>query len=457
MPKKESKQLDNQLFQLQLAFAGLSLYRNLLTTDAGTQLYNLLSLLRAKEVEPLEIVSAYHTLLHTLCRDAELTGEPCVGDAWQNFLLDFIITDENPFSLQAQKMSLRDMSPSLIKAAGYDMKLLQQLFYATSVVKKACGFASDSAYPDWHVFGGQNPPSNTNLENHQIKNMFMETPAWESCLEKLADFYQQKGCGIFAKYIAFKWSGEDKKLKGIPQPDPVRLDNLVGYKTERKVIIDNTRQFIAGYPANNILLYGDRGTGKSSTVKALLNEFFIKGLRLVEMTKKQLSDLPSLLDVLKRHPQKFIIFIDDLSFEETETEYLALKAILEGSLEARPANVLIYATSNRRHLVKEKFSDRTVSTVYKDSEEIRIQDTMQEKLSLSDRFGITVIFPAPDQKTYLEIVENLAIQRSIALDPAVLRQRAIQWSMLHNGRSGRSAKQFIDQLEGELALEKTHF
>ncbi|MCL6635108.1 MAG: ATP-binding protein [Peptococcaceae bacterium] len=199
-------------------------------------------------------------------------------------------------------------------------------------------------------------------------------------------------------------------------------------------------------PANNVLLYGDRGTGKSSTVKALLNHYRDRGLRLVEVAKGDLNGFALIARQLRDRPQRFIIFVDDLSFEESEVAYKELKAVLEGGLESRPANVLIYATSNRRHLVREHFSDRAAPAG--PDGEVRGNDTVQEKLSLADRFGITVLFTSPDRALYLDIVRGLAKQRGISLAEGELERRALLWEAWHNGRSGRTARQFVDQISG---------
>ena len=222
----------------------------------------------------------------------------------------------------------------------------------------------------------------------------------------------------------------------------------MGYETERELLLRNTEHFLAGYPANNVLLYGDRGTGKSSTIKALLSAYGDRGLRLVEVPKAQLGDLPLVLRLLRDRRERFVLFIDDLSFQETETEYKALKAVLEGGLEARPPNVLLYATSNRRHLVQERFEDRAGAV----NGELHGVDTVQEKLSLSDRFGITLTFLAPDQERYLGIVSSLAAARALPIDAQELRSRALTWATRHKGRSGRTARQFVDYLSGELGL-----
>jgi hypothetical protein len=237
-------------------------------------------------------------------------------------------------------------------------------------------------------------------------------------------------------------------LLGIGWPDPVRLDDLIGYERERQPLIDNTAQFVAGFRANNVLLYGDRGTGKSSTIKALLNEFGERGLRLVELPRRSIDDLPVVMRQLRGRPERFIIVIDDLAFAEVEERHLDLKVLLEGGLEHHPENVLIYVTSNRRHLLREYFTpDRGLIDA---GGEIRAGETVQELLSLADRFGLVVTFLAPTQERYLAIVEALAGQRGLRLTMDELHQRALQWATRHNGLSGRTARQFVDQLSGEL-------
>jgi predicted AAA+ superfamily ATPase len=238
----------------------------------------------------------------------------------------------------------------------------------------------------------------------------------------------------------------------VEHPDPVRLSDLVGYEYEREPVVQNAERFAAGLPANNALLYGERGTGKSSTVKALLNEFGDRGLRLIEVPKEHLEDFHELLAPLRDRRERFILYVDDLSFEEQETHYKALKAILEGGIEARPDNVILYATSNRRHLVRERFADR--QAMVSDDDDVHGMDSLEEKLSLSDRFGIHVTFGTPNQERYLEIVESLAARRGIALANGELRSRALSWAQRQNGRSGRTARQFIDALAGELGMTR---
>lgn len=223
----------------------------------------------------------------------------------------------------------------------------------------------------------------------------------------------------------------------------------MGYETQRDTLLKNTEILLAGYPALNVLLYGSRGSGKSSLIKALLHQYGDRGLRLIEVAKSDLKDLPFVLEQLRGVPQKFIIFVDDLSFEEDDDAFKALKVVLEGNLTARPENVVVYATSNRRHLIREYFEDRPS---LKDQDEIHVWDTVQEKLSFSDRFGLTLTFEPADQNTYLKIINHLATQAGININAEDLQFRALQWATRHNGRSGRTARQFIDFLSAELAI-----
>jgi predicted AAA+ superfamily ATPase len=227
------------------------------------------------------------------------------------------------------------------------------------------------------------------------------------------------------------------------------LEELVGFESEKETLVRNTSYFLAGYPANNVFVYGDRGTGKSSAIKALLNHFPATPLRMIEVSRDELGDLPQVMALVRARRERFILFVDDLSFEEGETQYKTLKAVLEGSLEARPKNVLIYASSNRRHLIQEYFSDRNDLG----NGEVRQQDTLQEKVSLADRFGIQLVFVTPNQKEYFAIVSSLAKRRKLAIGQEDLERKALQWVQLHNARSGRTARQFIDDLTAELASQ----
>lgn len=246
------------------------------------------------------------------------------------------------------------------------------------------------------------------------------------------------GYGMYARYHVFRVD-DDGSIVPVHHPDPIRLSDLVDYERERTIILDNTRALVAGLPAANILLTGDAGTGKSSTVKAVVNELAPEGMRILEVRKEQLRSIPAILDELTRNPLKFVIFIDDLSFSNDDDNFAALKAILEGSVSAKSDNVAIYATSNRRHMVKERFSDR-------EGDDVHRNDTMQEIISLSDRFGIRVSFSKPDKATYLDIVHKLADDADIEMDQDELDLLAERFATRRGGRSARGARQFVDSL-----------
>jgi len=251
--------------------------------------------------------------------------------------------------------------------------------------------------------------------------------------------------------IAFTWQRRDGvgRFHPVRHPDMMPLDDLIGVERQKDVLVRNTRQFLRGAPANHVLLWGDRGSGKSSMVKALLHAFAGDGLRLVQVHRHDLLDLPEMIERLWDRPEKYILFCDDLSFEDDDAEYKELKALLEGGITARPANVLVYATSNRRHLMPERMADRQAVA---DNDDIHQIEAMSEKLSLADRFGIRLGFYQVDQRTFLEIVHHLAAVRNLPVDTATLEREALRWALSYSGRSGRSARQFIDDMEGRLAL-----
>ncbi len=249
----------------------------------------------------------------------------------------------------------------------------------------------------------------------------------------------QYGYGIYSHYHVFVI--KDGSIVPVEYPDPIRLSQLSGYERERREVIDNTLALLKGKPANNVLLYGDCGTGKSSTVKAIANEYYPDGLRLIELKKKQLHEIPAIVETISKNPLKFIIFIDDLSFTEDDDDFAALKAILEGSVSSTASNLAIYATSNRRHLVRETFSAR-------EGDEIHFNDTMQELLSLSDRFGLTVTYSKPNKELFLSVVRDLARQYGLKMSEDEVCTKAEAFALTRGGRSPRVAKQFIEYLKG---------
>jgi len=368
------------------------------------------------------------------------------GNLWKHFLSLLIAQSENTFSRACAWSHRVKLDDGLMKLALHDLRCLKEMWdfdfrslgdwVPLDIVGVLNSFTYNSAEWDHRMIchhGNNVQKLCRDLDRaNNPEQMY-------SCL---LDFYRWSGYGKMGMYSSFRW--KDGGLRGISYPDPVTLGDLIGYEYQKEIIIKNTEAFVQGKKANNILLYGERGTGKSSTIKALVNEYDARGLRLVEITKAEFSQLPSILQNLREYPQRFLVFIDDLSFESNETEYKYLKYILEGGMEIMPDNTVIYATSNRRHLVRENWHDRDGGG------EVRVADSVSEKLSLADRFGITVTFTSPDQEEYLEIVEGLAKKSGLDISKSELREKALQWERWHNSRSGRTAKQFINSLLSQL-------
>ena len=292
------------------------------------------------------------------------------------------------------------------------------------------------------------------LENYQPTNTHKieSLTELENALENLRDageiadafieHYKKFGYGDIAAYRAFRW---DKNLVGIKHFESILLEDLIGYTPQKELLTKNTIAFLENKPANNVLLVGARGTGKSSGVKALVNEYYTRGLRLVQIAKPQLKNLPDIMEALRKFASKrFIIFLDDLSFEESESEYKYLKSAIEGGVESRPENVLIYATSNRRHLIRETWRDRN-----NEQDELYRDDSVNETISLSDRFGLIIHYYAPTQAEYLEIIRHMLKKKNIELDEETLRIEGLRWEMSHSGRNGRTAQQFVNYYLGQ--------
>ena len=351
---------------------------------------------------------------------------------------------------------LPGLSPALTALAEQDLAILQQLFALNAATLRSFvaqqGCEEALPYLAWEDFSSLGP-SGSHAPTAETQEALSAMQDWREAVPLLTAHYRQHGTGDFARYQAFRWvrAAYGGRLQGVAHPDPVRLEELIGDERQRRLLVQNTEHLLAGYPANNVLLCGDRGTGKSSSIKALLHRYSESGLRLIEVAKEHLNDFPNILVELEVRPQSFVIFVDDLSFEPHETDYKALKAILEGSVAAQPRNVVIYATSNRSHLIRENFSDRAGIL----DGEVHPKETLQETFSLSDRFGIRISFVSPSQAQYLAIVAALATQRSLPIDAAALRARAITWAQQQNGFSGRTARQFVDYLEGELGTSES--
>lgn len=396
----------------------------------------------------VSIISRLNSLINELLDIATVYGFD--HNLWHNYLTYLLISMENPFSITCEKIGPREGSVNLLAKA--DFKIFKALFdYDFSNLEEELGINNFSIISNYKAVKKSKGMYNKNVSDKVIflSNRISSANDEEEIFNIVTGFYKDYGVGKFGLNKAFRLSNEDGKLSLIPITNTleVRLSDLVGYELQKQKLIDNTRAFVEGRKANNVLLFGDSGTGKSTSVKAVLNEYYDKGLRMIEIYKHQFKDLASVISQIKNRNYKFIIYMDDLSFEEFEIEYKYLKAVIEGGLENKPDNVLIYATSNRRHLIRESWKDR--SDMETDGD-IHRSDTMEEKLSLVDRFGITINFSSPSPKEYLEIVRQLAARHGIRkLSEDELYAEARKWELYHGGLSGRTAQQFINYLAGK--------
>lgn len=412
--------------------ASLLLYQGVLNDTVGQTFLALLEALSASKGltnERVNCLTAYSRWFQALAS---------TGKSWSDHLLNRVLIADNAFTQAAQHLSIDTLPTPLRQAAQHDLQILQGLYtlspvYVSECVQTACQLPEAPVV--WSLVPAAPMPVDLSTD-------------WSAGVVNLMTYYQRHGTGQFGQFHGFRW--QQGQLLGIDAPDSIRLQDLAAYDDPKATLVKNTKFLLAGFNALNVLLYGSRGAGKSSLVKALLNEYADRGLRLIEVSKADLYDLPVIVDYLRTQPQKFIIFVDDLSFEEDDDAFKALKVVLEGGLVQRPQNVVVYATSNRRHLVREFFADRPRPS---DADELQSWDTVQEKLSFCDRFGLTLTFEAADQPTYLEIVHHLAQRAGLNLPADDLDYRARQWATRHNGRSGRTARQFVDFLSAELALD----
>ncbi len=363
---------------------------------------------------------------------------------WHNYLAYFLITNENPFSLTCEKVGANEGSVNHF--ARNDFAAVKALFdYDFSEIEQALGIDCFSLISDYRAIEKKELMYNKNVsEKVQALSLRLEAADdAEGFFEAVTGFYRDYGVGMFGLNKAFRIrTREDGGPVFLPinNMERVMLSDLVGYEIQKKKLVDNTRAFVEGRKANNVLLYGDSGTGKSTSIKAIVNEFYDSGLRMIEIYKHQFKDLSNVIAAVKNRNYKFIIYMDDLSFEEFEVEYKFLKAVIEGGVETKPDNVLIYATSNRRHLIHETWKDRDDM---EQGDGLHRSDTMQEKLSLVSRFGVTINYSKPTQKEFFEIVIHLARKAGITMPDGELCAEANKWELSHGGISGRTAQQFV--------------
>lgn len=369
---------------------------------------------------------------------------------WHNYLTFFLMMSENPFSLTCEKVGASDGSVNHF--VENDMKVFKALFdYDFAPIEKDLGIDCFSSLCDYRAIAKKDLMYN--------KNVSQKVQALSKKLEKASDekeffdvitgFYKDYGVGMFGLNKAFRIEEKpdgDYTFRAINNMDAVTLDDLVGYEIQKKKLVDNTESFVQGRKANNVLLFGDSGTGKSTSIKAIVNQYYDDGLRMIEIYKHQFKYLSRIIADVKNRNYKFIIYMDDLSFEESEIEYKFLKAVIEGGVETKPENILIYATSNRRHLIKETWNDRNDQDNTNDRHH---SDTVEEKLSLVNRFGVTISYTKPTQKEFFTIVNELAKKAGLTMSEQELAQQANMWELSHGGISGRTAQQFINYLQGQ--------
>ena len=369
-----------------------------------------------------------HILFHELITEA-FRNNYASGNIWQNYLTHFILSNENFFSLACER---RDPPQGSLKdIAIHDFEVFMRLF------------ALDNEHLRYIDNFREDTPQNSPV--CEISKAIAESRSARKIFDIVTNWYRLHGVGYFSTRKAFRYDGRKFVALNNANVGSVVLSDLVGYEAQKSELRANTEAFISGRPANNVLLYGDGGTGKSTSVKAILNEYFAQGLRVIEIFKHQMKDIQAIITKLRRRNYKFILFIDDLSFEEHEVEYKYLKAVIEGGIESRPDNVLIYATSNRRHIVREVWKDRDDM---EHNGDIHRSDTVEEKLSLASRFGIAINYSSPMRKTYHEIVRSLAEKSGLAVDDGELIAGADRWEIRHGGMTGRAARQYVDYLLG---------
>ncbi|PKM60971.1 MAG: AAA family ATPase [Firmicutes bacterium HGW-Firmicutes-4] len=367
---------------------------------------------------------------------------------WHHYLTFLLITNENPFSLTCEKVGKKEGSVNYF--AQNDCKVFKELFdFNFTELESALGIDCFTRVSNYQAIKKPEFMYNQNV-SEKVKSLSLklaEAANAQVFFDEITQFYGEYGVGMFGLNKAFRIIPKSDNTGVIFNPinnmDKVVLADLVGYENQKQKLVENTKAFVEGRKANNVLLFGDSGTGKSTSIKAIVNEFYHQGLRMIEIYKHQFRDLSNVIAQIKNRNYRFIIYMDDLSFEEFEIEYKFLKAVIEGGVETKPDNILIYATSNRRHLIRETWNDRNDMEANGD---IHRSDTMQEKLSLVNRFGVSIFYERPSQKQYFGIVAELARREGLNISEEVLSGEANKWELQHGGISGRTAQQFINHL-----------
>lgn len=369
---------------------------------------------------------------------------------WHNYLTYLLITDENPFSLTCEKAEAREGTVNTF--AVNDFSAIKALFdFDFSDIESKLGVDCFTVLSNYHAISKREQIYNKNVscKVRALSDAIENAKDGKEVFDAVTEFYRDYGVGMYGLNKAFRLEGDEEtgiSMRPISNMQPVCLEDLVGYELQKKMLIENTEAFVYGRGGNNVLLYGDSGTGKSTSIKAIINKYYDDGLRMIEIYKHQFRYLSRIISEIKNRNYKFIIYMDDLSFEEQEIEYKYLKAIIEGGVETKPDNVLIYATSNRRHLIKETWKDRTDSEIDGD---IHRSETIEEKLSLVNRFGISIGYMKPSRNEFDKIVIELARRADISMSDEELLYEAHRWELRNGGISGRTAQQFVDYIRGK--------
>lgn len=392
-----------------------------------------------------DIRSLLYQCLHRLLELAGTHGFH--GNLWHCYLANLLVNNENSYSRACEIRG--NVQGSINEAVLHDIVIFKEFYdYDFAPMLEELQVREFSLIEHYEASSQESKVYNRRICARicELAEHFCRNRTPQEMKDTLTEFYKEYGVGKFGLHKSFRIRHDDGgvHVEPILNIAHVQLDDLVGYEIPKQKLIDNTEAFVNGRKANNCLLFGDAGTGKSSCIKAIANAYYEKGLRIIEVYKHQFQDLNDVIAQIKNRNYKFIIYMDDLSFEEFEIEYKYLKAVIEGGLEKKPENVLIYATSNRRHLIRENFSDREEIR-----EDMHTGDTVQEKLSLVNRFGVTIYFGAPGKKEFQDIVTALARRAGIDMPQEELLLLANQWELSHGGLSGRTAQQFIDHLLGQ--------
>ncbi len=421
----------------------LIIYRNF---EDGRILEDMVWILdHCDEAETDLLKEMYYETAHGLVDMAGNFG--FAGNLWHNYITYLLVNNENVFSTACEIVGKID--GTINELARHDFEIFRGLYqFDFAKLDEKLGI-SGMQYLRAYENCGSGKQFNERIRD-RIDTLTRElegSQSVEEFMDHMVHFYKEFGVGKLGLHKAFRIVHDESGVKIVPitRIAHVCLDDLVGYETAKQKLIDNTEAFIKGKRANNCLLFGDAGTGKSSSIKAILNQYYDQGLRVIEVYKHQFQDLNDVIAQVKNRNYKFIIYMDDLSFEDFEIEYKYLKAVIEGGLERKPDNILIYATSNRRHLVREKFSDKEDRR-----DDLHSSDTVQEKLSLVNRFGVQIFFCAPSKKEFQNIVKTLAEKNHVVMDEDELLLEANKWELSHGGLSGRTAQQFIDYLLGKM-------